>query len=122
METNQNVGSSGSAQSSNPNSSTATKNIPMGVLAYLGPLLVISFLTAKDDPFVKFHIKQGLVLLVIEIAIWMIGMIGISYIWTILTLLNLATFVLAVIGIINVINGKEKELPIVGKYSSYFKF
>ena len=40
--------------------------------------------------------------------------------WFILQLVNLAVLVFAIIGIMNAVNGKEKELPIIGKFSNYF--
>lgn len=96
----------------------------MGALAYLGPLVIIPYLSAKDDPFVKFHIKQGLVLLVIEAIIWVLGM-WVWMLWPILqlvNLVNLATIIFSILGIVNVVNKKQQELPVVGKFSSYFTF
>ena len=93
----------------------------MGILAYLGPLVVVSYLVAKNDPFVKFHIKQGLVLLVGEIGLWFFGML----IWPLIPLIglvNLAILVLVVIGIVNVVQGHQKELPLVGSFSKHFNF
>ena len=95
----------------------------MSVLAYLGILIVIPFIMAKDDPTVKFHIKQGLVLFIIEIAVWAIGTTMFYWqVWQLLQLVNLATLVLAIIGIINVVQGKQKELPLVGSFASHFNF
>lgn len=92
----------------------------MGVFSYLGPLVIIPLVTAKDDPFVKFHIKQGLVLLVIEVIIYAIGMVTWQF-WMFYRLVNLATLILSIIGIINVTQGKEKELPLVGSFAHNFK-
>lgn len=91
----------------------------MGVLAYLGPLVIVPFLMAKDDPFVKFHIKQGLVLVVIELIVMVAGemMYGL---YGILGIVNIAALALSIIGIVNVIQGKEKELPVVGQFAKYF--
>lgn len=100
---------------------TASKNVAMGVLSYLGPLVIVSYLTAKDDPFVKFHIKQGLVLLVIEVAVWIVGMV-IWIIFPILMLINLATIILSIVGIINAVKGEEKKLPLVGDFAKHFNF
>lgn len=97
------------------------KNVGMGVLCYLGILVLIPLLTdAKNDPFVKFHIKQGLVLLIFAIAInlvavipvlgWLVGFVG----W-------IASIVFMIMGIINVVNGQEKELPWIGQYAKSFK-
>lgn len=102
------------------NQSPKQQNIAMAVLAYIGPLVVVSYLTAKDDSFVKFHIKQGLVLFTAEVVLsftksmfWSFGMF-----WV---LINFAISVLVIIGIINAIQGKEIELPIVGEFAKYFK-
>ena len=93
----------------------------MAILSYLGPLVIVSYVTAKDNAFVKFHIKQGLVVFSIEVGMWILGMI----IWPlmiILGIINIAAFVLSIIGIMNVLNGKETPLPLVGQYSRYFTF
>lgn len=90
----------------------------MGVLSYLGILVIIPFLMAKDDAFVKFHIKQGVVLAVIEIVLWALsGMFWGFYF--IISIINLATIILSIIGIVNVVQNKEKELPLVGSLSKY---
>lgn len=94
----------------------------MGVLSYLGPLVIISYAVAKDDPFVKFHIKQGLVLLVIEVVLWVLGVMFFWQLWALTQLINLAILILTIMGILNVVNGKEKELPVVGQFSHYFTF
>ena len=93
----------------------------MGILAYLGPLLVISYIVSSKDPFVKFHIKQGLILLIIDVIIWFLGPMFWS-LYFIIRLLNLAVFVLVVLGIINVVQGKEKELPFIGHLAHSFNF
>ncbi len=92
----------------------------MGVLAYLGPLVIIPYLTSKDDPFVKFHIKQGLVLLVIDVIIWLLEIVFWP-LWLLFKLIKLAVLVLTIIGIVNVVKSKEKKLPLVGDYARYFK-
>ena len=95
------------------------KNTLMGILAYIGPLVIVSYLVAKDDPFVKFHIKQGLVLFVIEVAVWILS----SMFWMLFLLwqvVNIGTLILSILGIVYVTQGKEKQLPLVGKFSSYF--
>lgn len=97
------------------------KNTLMAVLSYIGILVIVPFLSAKDDPFVKYHIKQGLVLLIIEVAVWFLSMMVWMF-WPILQIINLAVVILSIIGIINAVKGLEKELPLVGKFSSYLKF
>ena len=98
---------------------TSDSQTPMGILAYFGPLVIVSYLVAKSDQFVKFHIKQGLVLLVIEAVVWVVGMMF-WQLWMLLSLVNLATLILSIIGIINVLQHKQEPLPVVGRFSSYF--
>ena len=106
-------------QSSPPALNSGEHKTLMAVLAYIGPLVILSYLMAKDDSLVKFHIKQGLVLFVIEVIVWFVGSMFWPF-WTILNLVNLGVLILAIIGIVNAVHGKEKELPLVGKFSHHF--
>jgi len=114
-----NDGSHGDAMHS-AKSAAAGKNTLMGIFSYIGPLIIVSYLTAKDDPFVKFHIKQGLVLIVIEVAVWVLGVLFFP-LFMLLRLINLFVLILAIVGIVNASQGKEKELPLVGNFGEKFK-
>jgi len=92
------------------------KNTLMGILAYLGILVIIPYVMAKDEPFVKFHIKQGLVLLAIEVVIWVLSML-LWQLWWVFNIASLAVLAFIILGIVNVVQGKEQELPFVGKFS-----
>jgi len=75
----------------------------------------------KKSSFVKYHVKQGLVLLIADIIVWAIS--GIPLLgWVIAPLLNIGLIVLLVLGIINAANDKEKPLPLIGKFGSKFNF
>ena len=97
------------------------KNTLMAVLAYIGPLIIVSYMLAKHDAFVKFHIKQGLLLLIGEVATWMIAM-TIWVLFPLLQLVNIAILVFAVIGIIRAAKGETKELPLIGHFAHNFHF
>lgn len=93
-----------------------TKKV-MGILCYLGILIIVPFLMAKDDPHVKFHLKQGAVLFLVELIVWVVSMTMFGWqIWPLLQLVNLAAVVLSIVGIVNVLQGHEKELPLVGSF------
>lgn len=99
------------------------KNTAMAVIAYI--LFFIPLLTgdAKKDPFVKFHTKQGLVLFLLAVALNVLGWIMPFYFWySISWILSLAIFVLFILGIVNAVNGKQEQLPVVGKFADVFKF
>ncbi len=95
-------------------------NMFMAILAYIGPLVIISYLVSKDDHFVKFHIKQGLALFVIEVIAWLIMSIF-PMIWILWKIVHFGTVILSIVGIIYAIQGKEKELPLVGNWAKSFK-
>jgi uncharacterized membrane protein len=95
-----------------------SSHVVMGILAYLGVLVIIPYLMAKDVPFVKFHIKQGVVLIVLEIAAWVVAEMFWGF-WFIVHLLNILTFILSIVGIVNVVQKKEKELPLVGSFAKH---
>ena len=90
-------------------------NKVMAILAYIGILVLVPILAAKESPFARFHANQGLILFLLFIACsiimvipvigWIVGMVG-----------SLFGFVCFIMGIINAIGGKMKELPLIGKF------
>lgn len=98
---------------------TANNSILMAVLCYLGPLVIISYLTSRSDEFVKFHIKQGLAIFGLEVIVWFLAT-TIWSLWMLYNIINLATLVLSIIGIVNAVQGRQKELPVIGKFAQGF--
>lgn len=97
----------------------AQDNKIMGILAYLGILVLVPILAAKESPFARFHANQGLLLLIAYIAFYIVFFILIfasPMIGVIFSILSIGFIVFIVIGIINVTKGEMKELPIIGKY------
>lgn len=107
------------AQNNQPARDADNNRTLMGILAYLGPLVIVALILGKHDPFVKFHIKQGLVVLSLEVIVWILSSI-IWPLWMFINLINLAALVLSVVGIINVVQKKEAELPLVGGLARHF--
>ena len=100
-------------------------NKAMGILAYLGILVLVPIFAAKESPFARFHANQGLVLAIAEIAygivVSILSTIFLTISWglaaimsTIFGILWLAFLALAVMGIINAANGKTNPLPVIG--------
>lgn len=106
-----------------PTAVTEIKNDTlMGVLCYLGPLVIIPYLTSLDTPFVKFHTKQGIVLFGLEVVLYIVGtMFLFSGLYPIIMLLNLGTLILTIIGIVNVVGKKELALPLIGQFADNVK-
>ena len=99
---------------------SSTKNTTMAAIAYI--LFFVPLLTdAKDDPFVKFHVKQSLLLWILVVINSIIGRIPI--IGLISLVLGVGIFVLWILGLMNALNGKMEPVPLVGQYAEqYLKF
>lgn len=113
------------APQNNNNTNTGINNDTlMGILSYLGPLVLIPYFTTKDNAFVTFHTKQGLVLLVVEAFVWFFGtFVHMAFIGApLIMIVNILTLVLSIVGIINVINRKQNPLPVIGQFASKFNF
>jgi len=95
------------------------KNL-IAILSYLGILFLIPLLVVKDNSFVQFHAKQGLVLFIAEIATVVIAWIPILG-WIAGFVLWIVWFVFSIMGIINVLGGKQTPLPMIGKFAGKFK-
>jgi uncharacterized membrane protein len=93
-------------------------------LAYLLGILgfVIVLLVKKNDKFAMYHAKQSLVLNIFAIIVYICGMfIPIIGWFIILPLGYILVAILWIIGVINALTGKEKPLPIIGKYGENLK-
>lgn len=123
---NQYTGNNGGNYGAPVNSSSSDDTI-MGVLAYLGILVLIPIFAAKESRFARYHANQGVTLCIIAVA-WVVilailNVIFIAlYVPGILTVLNiigwllsLGFLALAIIGIINVCNKQMKPLPVIGE-------
>jgi len=83
-------------------------------------LFVIGYLTVeKDSPFVKFHMKQSLTLLVFAILTNILLIIPILG-WFLYPFASIAVIIFFILGIINALGGEEKELPFIGEYAENF--
>lgn len=87
----------------------------MGVLAYIGILVLIPLFAAKESKFARFHTNQGILCCIIGLANTIISLIPILG-WLVGGVIGIALLVLQILGIVNVCQGKVKELPIIGKY------
>ncbi|BCX16098.1 MAG: hypothetical protein KatS3mg098_327 [Candidatus Parcubacteria bacterium] len=91
------------------------KNKLMAVVAYL--LFFVPLLTEdKNDPFVRYHVRQGLGFLIAAILVSVFGTFVPIIGWLLFFPLQLILFVIWIIGVIHALKGEEKPLPIIGKF------
>jgi len=94
----------------------------MAWLSYLWILWLVPLLALKDNAFCKFHVKQGIILTILAIAVWVVGWIPILG-WIIAFVVYVYIVVMAIMGIINAASGKYWKMPILGGLAaSWFKF
>ncbi|MFA5878242.1 MAG: hypothetical protein WC845_02660 [Candidatus Staskawiczbacteria bacterium] len=87
----------------------------MAILAYV--IFFIPLLTdSKNDPFVKYHVRQGALVFFIFIVSWILGFIP-GPGWGLSQVISFCGLILMIIGIVNVSQGKEVPLPLIGKYA-----
>jgi uncharacterized membrane protein len=97
----------------------------IGILSYLGILWVVAYILygSKKTEYNLYHVKQGLVLLITWVALYVVSLIIgfipiINIIWAIVAMiLYLLIFVIMIIGIINAANGQMKPLIVIGKFA-----
>ncbi len=93
----------------------------MAALSYLGPLVLVPFLTKKDNPFIMFHVKQGLVLFGILLVVMFVDNITFGMLTPVTMFINLGLLVLSVIGILNALKQKEVAIPLTGRFADKIK-
>lgn len=90
----------------------------MAALSYVWIICLIMLAIRRDEPFIKFHAKQALVLFIVSV-------IASILLWV--PVLGIVVWVLSIVGMvlgfINAWQGKEYKLPFIYDWSnSWFKF
>lgn len=92
------------------------------ILAYLlvGIIWYFADEEMQKSPFVKYHVKQGLLLLIAAVIVSVarsffvfIPIIG----WLISAALTLIILIAMIVGLINALNKKKQPMPIIGTYA-----
>lgn len=82
----------------------------LALLSYLTVLVVIPLLIGRDQPFVRFHAKQGLLLLVGII----ISLIIASWIPVLGNVLFLLLMLIDIVALVQTILGRTWKIPVIG--------
>ncbi len=89
------------------------KNTFMVIATYV--LFFVPFLDEKmkNDPFMRFHARQSLGLLLCWVAVMIIG--EVPFVWMVAPILQLFIFVLWVIAVVKATQGKQESVPLLGE-------
>jgi fumarate reductase subunit D len=104
-------------------SQTQTLHVSPGVaskilagMSYLGILSLVPLVLNRDDNYIRFHARQGVVLWMWEVlAIYSLVVPGIGRAF--FGISGLVCFILSVIGIASVLLGRAWKMPLIGKWA-----
>lgn len=98
----------------------ARENRVFGMLCYFGFLWLIPLFAGGKSKFVRFHLNQGLILIICDIITSMLATIcnkiGMNF-GGYVSLFNIVWFVFTIIGCVNALKGEKKELPVIGQFN-----
>lgn len=98
----------------------------ISILDYIGILWILGLFIEKDDPDVKFHTNQGLILFLLEVVTGVFSVLSVIPILGIVFtlaggLLGIVCLVLAILGIVNAAQGLQKPARSIGTLFSFIK-
>jgi uncharacterized membrane protein len=88
----------------------------LAVLSYFGMLLLVPLLIARDNEYIQFHLKQGIV--------WFVAWVLVSFLFAIPLIgwsLAIAALAISVYAAVQAYEGKRWEMPVLGKYAKMIK-
>ena len=96
------------------------------ILSYIW-ILWIAGLFVKNDKSVRFHVGQGMLITILDVAVAIINalvsLIGLGILAIPMSLIVTVTWGFSigamVFGIVNAAKGKDEEIPIIGKFAFY---
>jgi uncharacterized membrane protein len=93
----------------------------LAAIAYVPfpPLFLIPLLVGRDDTFVEFHGKQGLIVFIVWFALWILSNVPIIAIAAYIGFVVL--IVLAIVAIVESCLGKRWDIPLLGRYAKMIK-
>ncbi len=90
----------------------------LSAVGYFFIFFLIPLLGKRDNEYVQFHAKQGMLLFVSWFALLFLGLIPVLGWLIIFPFGGAGLVVLSVIGFVNAISGRMAPVPIIGKYAN----
>ncbi len=109
-----------------PGSQGGGEDKVLGAICYIPIIGLIMYFVKKDDPFVFFHAKQGFVLSIVWIVLWILNGIFIAsffllggwvIISTIMSIIYIVIGIMVLIGFIKAIMGQQWKIPLIGDWA-----
>jgi len=88
----------------------------IAALSYVWLLFLIPMFLKKNNAFCQFHAKQGLILFLCSLVLYVVGAIPVLG-WLIAFVGWISVAIFSILGIVNSLQGIKWEIPILGKYA-----
>ena len=89
----------------------------LAIMSYLGVLSLVPLVMNRDDSYVQFHARQGVVLWMWEVlAIYTLLVPAVGSFF--FRFSSIACLVLSVIGVLSVLLGRAWKFPIIGEWAA----
>lgn len=99
---------------------TLTERV-VAAIGYLGILCLVPLLLHRDSPFAMHHGKQGFVVLIAWVVIWVGAIVPIIG-WLVWFFGCIALLLLMLFGMVQALYGNLWELPVLGTYAKKLDF
>lgn len=92
----------------------------IAAIGYLGILCLVPLILKKDSAFAQHHGKQGLVLLIAWIVLWIGNVIPVlgQIVWM---LGSIALIILMILGSVNALQGRLWQMPVLGAFAKQIR-
>lgn len=96
---------------------TSVSSRMLAVMSYLGVLSLVPLVMNREDPYVQFHARQGVVLWMWEVlAIYTLLVPAVGSFF--FRFSSVACLILSVMGVLSVLLGRAWKFPIIGEWSA----
>ena len=92
------------------------RNKIFAIMSYIWVLCLVPFILNIEDDFVIKHAKQGLVLFIAELLLYILFVIPLLG-WLLSPLGIALSVIISVLGMAKAASGQEWEIPFIGKYA-----
>ena len=90
------------------------------ILSYLWVLCLIPILLKKENEFVVFHARQGLMLFIVEVGLGILGII--PFLGPIISTIGiLVCGLLSLVAIVQVLMGNKWKIPVIAEWAEKIK-
>lgn len=104
-----------------PSGGDVDQNKVYAIIGYIGILFLIPMLAAPKSDFAQYHARQGMVLFIAEVilwvAAWIVMLITFGFGAVLMPIVSIVAIIWSILGIVNAANGVKKPLPLIGQWA-----